>query len=496
MHSSEKILINVFIFFLFMMGALSLLNLNVPLSLPSEGDAIDYRAILSREGIFWNFREDTYNSALPQLWDALRALFTKVSSLATRLPNILLFFVFTHILFRYVKERLDFSRPWAVMATWLCLLVPVVYRQTSLVMSDLPGCVGLVWAAWAMLDEKSWTWQRALRVGLALQLALSTHWSYWGMVAALLLLSVFFHYKIWLKQPRFFAIILLTAFVPYPLWLLWRNFHISENPFFPILASIFPSPYFSFMRAAEFARTFPPLVVTHDPLHFLLLPYYHFFKARFFDYSDGGFLLIAAPLLFGKLREHKVLQRFRVVIFAWAFVWFVSLQNGRFSGPFLILLVLYSVKRIEILWPKIAFKKPLVFAVSLYLMIFSYMAIGAQSFGIAYLKDREGWIDRNIPRPSLTHLLQKEGSGTVGIVDRSGDAAFLPQNIIYMPGGIYSNASLKDHLVCAWVEKFSINYLYAPTTFFDRQEDKESCLDNFKELGNERDWSVRKRKTH
>ncbi len=467
-----------------------ILTLSVPPFHPIEGDALDYRLSLSQESSIWKIRKDTYNTSLPHLWDSVRAPFVKLAARnlswggLTRLPNILAFLFFAIWAWRVASRSSyfgGFDENWRRLLWWQWLCLPPLYFQAATNSVDMPATVALIVASFEILASERFI-KRPWWAAIALQIAFGCHYWTWAVAAVLTLIGA---YKLLrARDLRHVMSFLVLVAVPYPAFILLRNGLSAGNPVLPLLSSVFQSPFLSSARVTELAQTYGLSGFGRTPFDLVMVPLRLIFKGYAFDYPTGGALLfsLTAFLVPGPHRSRRLL----VPAFGFFLLWWCTLQNTRFIGLALFWLTIVWVGVVRELWKTRPFRPFLATALAAYTLVWSVMAIGLQEFGARYLAkftDRESFLRETVPTYRDAEVIRKrfEGrDGPIGLVSRTGNAFYLGRPLVYFAGHPYSNFSLTDERLCAWVAEYRLVGLYGAPEVIEFLKEKGSCFANMK----------------
>lgn len=321
---------------------LALPSLLVPLGLPIEGDAVDYRVPLIR----WALRHHSYPNFswamvddYPALGELLMLpLFALFPSLARLVPLAAYFGL--GVAGGFIAVTLDRGRSglsraalfWAG-AAWTIAFRPVALQSNVLLVDNLASCFFLFSALYAVRGL-------AVAAGLAAAAALATRYNVWGSAAALPLLVCYFAPagKKAVAALHFCSIACLGA-LPFMV----RNFFLNGgHPFFPVDAPqlMVSSGLFDYGRG-------------RDLLSLLLFPfdllYTNTFVRGFFDYTVGKLFYlqafaVAASALRGRAKERLRCGWHAPSLALWSIalvhflIWFQSSQQLRFLVPSLMVL--------------------------------------------------------------------------------------------------------------------------------------------------------------
>lgn len=351
------------VFVLSVVFILAIPSFFVPIGLPPEGDAVDYRIPIMkwilRHGAYpnwpWSYVDD-----FPMLQELLMLPFYSVSPGLARVVSVsfhvlgalaaggVLAEVATSI--DSLKNKFRYST-WVLLgAAWVVGLRPFAI-QTNLFMTDNSATAFALGSLWLLLAG------RTKLAGASMGLAMASKYFIWPFVVQFLIANAWLNRRSgWLKSSIVFGLCAL----PFVLPLMIRNFIVNEgNPFFPLFESVFHPN----------RENVEPWLDAYGRgkglLAFLLLPYdilvtNSFFK-NLFDYTIGKlyylqfFFLLVSLCMAGSLRARQALREFWrsertklvvLVAFIHLLLWFLSSQQMRFlslslalTNVFMLLLV-------------------------------------------------------------------------------------------------------------------------------------------------------------
>lgn len=414
---------------------LSLPAFLIPLGLPIEGDAVDYRIPIVR----WILRHGTYPNwnwtmvdDYPSLGELLMVPLYAVHPALTRLVPLLGYFLLggaggaiAVLLSRSKSSRLTL---FLVGCAWTLALRPVALQSNALMNDNLAA--GFLLAALVC----------ALRVkpalaGMLCACALATRYSTWGSAAFLLVVT-------WASAPAGRRLPALATFASisslgaFPFMI--RNFLVNQgHPFFPVDAP-------DVMRnwgVDQYGRG-------SDIVSFLLLPfdilYTNTFVNGFFDYTLGkliyvqllAFLAAGCWYLFKPGSKGEVLpdRRTSFLIAGFALVhtvvWFSSSQQLRFLVPALVITnmaVLVQITR----WAGIR-----ALAFPTLLAVLSITSVQGDSIRIVTGKMESPFIV-NAREAGECFLRAGVGNDPVGYLNRDGMLGFFDKDFVFLPTHSY-----------------------------------------------------------
>ncbi len=326
---------------------LALPSLWIPLGLPPEGDAVDYRIPLVRwilrHGEFpnwpWSMVDD-----YPSLGELLMVPLYGIHPSLARFVPILGYLGFAAALgavgAALGRGQLKARTLFLVGAAWALCLRPAAIQSNLLMVDTLAS--GFLVASLAAIF-----WERALWAGFFAACAMATRYTTWGS-AAFLPILLFILSTPALRWRRVFQFCLVAALGALPFMV--RNFLLNDgHPFFPVDAPEIFGP----MGVNGYGRG-------NDWVSLLRLPfdilYTNTVVKGFYDYTVGKFFYLQLIVWAGVLLwTRKVRAPRRLEWLALAFVlvhtliWFYSGQQMRFLVPALAVLHLFF------LWPLVRF---------------------------------------------------------------------------------------------------------------------------------------------
>ena len=401
---------------------LALPALLVPLGLPIEGDAVDYRVPLIR----WMLRHGQYPNFpwtmvddYPMLGELLMLPFYALHPALARLVPLAGYFGLGAAGGALAADldggRSGFSRRTLFLAglAWTCALRPVTL-QANLLMA--------AWILWALVFSLR---GRALPAGLCTAAALATRYNAWGVAGILPFLLWYFSKT--LRTRNFLLGGALAALGALPF--MARNYLLNGgHPFFPVGVP-------ELMRdVGEYGRG-------KDLYSFVLLPfdllYTNSFVRGFFDYTFGKlfYVQLALVALFcakGRKSGHTGVIWFASALFAvlGLVVWFESSQQLRFLDPVLVIVNMMMLVALSRRAPAG------VSASVIFLGIFSFLSVQRNAIGIAFGKESSEFVEKGRIAQACV-ATAGVGEAAVGVVHRDGSLGFLNQDFIFLPGHPY-----------------------------------------------------------
>jgi hypothetical protein len=407
----------------------------IPLGLPIEGDAVDYRIPIVR----WILRHQTFPNwswtmvddypALGEL--AMVPLYAIHPSLARLVP--LCGYLLLGCAGGAIAVSLDRGRNSALMIfsagmAWTLALRPIALQSNALMNDNLAA--GFLLASLALALRA-----RPALAGVLAACALATRYSVWGTMA-------FLPVVIWssaapgkrVRSVLFFAF--LSAFGALPFMI--RNFLVNHGrPFFPVDAP-------EVMRnwgVDQYGRG-------SDIQSFLLLPfdllYTNTFVKGFFDYTLGkliyvqllAFLAAGGWYLVRKRAQGKTApgRNFGWLLAGFVLVhtvvWFTSSQQLRFLVPALVVANMAMLVRVAV-WGG-----PKALALPTLLGVLSITSVHGDSIRIITGKMESTFV---VNAREATECFSRAGVGNdpVGYLNRDGMLGFFDKDFVYLPTHSY-----------------------------------------------------------
>jgi hypothetical protein len=403
----------------------------IPLGLPTEGDAADYRVPLLQ----WMLRHRAYPNLpwtmvddYPMLGELLMLpLYAIAAPLARLVP--LAGFLALGAAGGALTADLDGGRAGLPRRTvflagfaWVIALRPLALQTTILLVDDLAAA----WLLWSLVYALR---ARAVPAGAFLAAALATRYTFWGVAPLIPLLCALRSGR---KLRSFTVAAALGAAGALPFVV--RNLAVNHgHPLFPVDA---PETWGA-LGVGGFGRG-------RDLLSFLLLPfdllYTNTFTRGLFDYTLGKpvfvHLGIAAAALLARAKGPAVpadtRARWLTAAFALAvtLVWFRASQQLRFLAPVLAIatvgLVVFSLR-----------KAPRWFvALGALAGVFTAWSVEKDAIAIALGKKEN---EMAVQARAQAECLAKAGArqDVVGVPHRDGTLGFLDRDFVYLPGNPY-----------------------------------------------------------
>lgn len=438
------------------------------LGLPPEGDAVDYRLPLvkwvatHRTWPSWPWTMvDDYPPLGELLITGLYILHRNLMRLVPVLAYVGVGYVSGKILVEWITPPAWLSKKTlsAIAFAWILGLRPMAL-QSNLLMVDNLSTFFLLAALLFILKEK------ILWAGVFTGLALLTRYSAWPAAPALALAALLMGQTL---KKRINNVLLLTAVSTVLVSpLLWRNWVLNHNPFFPIFneyinGTVVDASYFLYGRG-------------RDLLSLLMLPYdilyTNTYVQGFFDYTVGKlfYIQLAAFLFFcfwPRFRIQLPSTKKSQAIFAYGMIhtltWFAGSQQMRFWVPVLVLL---NLGMLALLLKRSNFK---IIAPLIALTMFSIMSIQKDSVLIALGKKES--IFSVAANKAVSCLSQIPLEEKVGYLWRDGTLGFVDHDFIfYLPHPYATNRSSPNYA--------EVNYLYTlePKAGFAPWPEEKPCL--------------------
>lgn len=338
-------------FLLVLILLLNLPSLGIWLGLPPEGDAVDYRIpmvkwmVEHREIPNWSW---AVVDDFPALGEMILAILYWIHPNLMRLLPILAYFgigylgakILLYSLSSEITKTVSAKTIILIGIVWILGLRPMAI-QSNLLMLDNLASFFILGSLWNILNK------RIILAGIFCALSLSTRYFAWpiafALFCALWVLLKSQNEKRLFRQLILFTLISAMGAIPFMV----RNTILNDNPFFPLLYSIFngPSSNMAFHDAyLNYGRG-------KDLLSFALLPfdflYTNSFVRGFYDYTLGKlfyaqiFLVILALILARKkfhFAENKKLLPLIVFFLVHLVLWFLGAQQMRFLVPGLVVI--------------------------------------------------------------------------------------------------------------------------------------------------------------
>jgi hypothetical protein len=411
----------------------------VPLGLPPEGDAVDYRIPL----IKWILRHGqlpnwpwTMVDDYPLLGELLMVPLYWVKPGLARLVPIAGYLGLGAVGGSLVakwgdKSGIRISTLFLLGCAWTLALRPVAIQSNLLMMDDLAAAFLL--GSFALVLRRKFAWAGALAA-----CALSTRYTTWGTAAFL----PFFCFwlspkKLRMRNFLLFSLIASVGALPFMV----RNFLVnSGNPFFPIGS-----------RAAMASVAADNYGRGHDLLSFLLLPwdilYTNTFVEGFFDYTVGKLFYVQGLAVVLALAWRKIGPlKFRIpkgplgasLLFSFIHlvIWFLTGQQMRFLVPSLViwnLCFLYILLEARLI--------PLAAVITI-LGIFSAASVQKDSILLALGKQNSIFEPARAAAAACFDRVGVE-QGPVGFVKRQGILGYFDFDFVFLPGHPYGFATDK-----------------------------------------------------
>lgn len=423
----------------------------IPLGLPAEGDAVDYRIPL----IKWILKNHQYPNwpwsavdDFPMLGEFLMLPFYALSPGLARLVPMMAYLgsaVFGALIVRDVfsglNNRIAARVVFISVVAWILGLRPLALQANLLMTDNVASCFCLGGLYFILIG-------RVGMAGIFTALALSTRYMIWGPCAGLGLAFIYFN----LKKPNFYKNLFIFAGISIlgALPFMVRNYCVNGgNPFFPLFLKFFNQTHLGYEYGFNWHGR------GKDLISFLLLPYdflyTNTFKNGFYDYTLGKlFYIQLLALIFSfafKFKEaisllRKIFQmrETRAIIIFFAFhllTWFTGSQQMRFFIPNLVIV---NIAMFYFVWKLLPH---LVVAPLLILSVLSVVSIQGDSYRILKTK--------NLPvyEPKLSNakacLSQIPVTETVGHASR-GILGFFDHDFIFVPDHPYSLLIPKDKM--------------------------------------------------
>jgi len=398
----------------------------IPLGLPAEGDAVDYRIPL----VQWILRHAAYPNwpwtivdDFPSLGELLMVPLYSVSPSLTRLVPILGYAGLAAAgggLGAIAGKNcgLRARTLFLVGMAWILCLRPVTIQSNLLMVDNFAYCF-LLGSLWLLLKEKS------AAAGLLAGLSMAVRYTTWA-TAALLPVLLFLQLSKERRARAFWLFCLMAALGPLPFMV--RNFLVNDGYiFFPIGKS---GDWYSPINAYGRGK---------DVLSFLLLPfdllYTNSFVRSMFDYTLGKLFFI--QLFFVAWVSRKgfrfSLPRGPAAVLAFfaayhLLVWFFSGQQMRFLIPSLVIANIGMMIFLA--------RAPVLLALVTLAGLFSVLSVQKDSILIAL--GRKGTIFEGATR-NAQDCLQRSGvgAGLVGFEIRDGVLGYLDIDFQYVSGHPY-----------------------------------------------------------
>jgi hypothetical protein len=404
-------------------------SLFIPLGLPPEGDAVDYRIPI----IKWMLRNGSYPNwpwsvvdDYPMLGELLMLPMHWVSPSFVRLISIFAYigaaFFAAKIVEIFRKQGPVQSLEKSSALFWLSFAWFLSFRtlliQSNLIMVDnLAACFVVGSVYFILLD-------RFRMAGLFCGLALASRYSAIPMIFPICLwMGIrFLQYRNWKELLSFSALVLLP-FLPFAL----RNYILNGNPFFPL-----------FSKEANLWVANP---LPTDLISFFKLPFYLFFfnefKNNIFDYTLGKVFFIH----FGSaLVALGILVKKRSFLFSnwnrqWSFVAFFLISSTAtwyFSAQHLRLFIHTLLLSYAVLffWAEKCFSPKIIGTLAL-IGIFSIASVQKDSVLMA-LGKRDSIFEYGRKKAEECYIPQLKAGDVVGHTSRDGVLGFFDYNFEYM----------------------------------------------------------------
>jgi hypothetical protein len=417
---------------------LTLPSFMIPLGMPPEGDAIDYRVPLMR----WILRHQTFPvwdwtmiDDYPMFAEFLMLPFYALDPALARLVPIVSYAglgacagAFTVWLCGN-QTKISSRTLFFLGAAWALTLRPLAI-QSNLLMIDNAASFFLLASLYLILK------QRILLAGVLAAFAAGTRYTVWP---SLIILAIFLivlskgkkSFKFIFKEFLLFCLLGLAGALPFML----RNYYVNDgNPFFPIGSdSVWSSVVAHYGRGSDFFSLF---LFPYDLL------YTNSYVNGFYDYTIGKLFLIQIFATFIVLVSAKMqVNLFRrnefIILFTFSFlhflIWFYSSQQLRFLVPSL---VIWALIMLAFLLYRNAY---IILACVTFLGVFSTLSIQKDSILIA-LKVREfpAQAYKSEADRCFSSVENELGDNAVGYIHRDGIIGFFDRDFIFVKGSPFA----------------------------------------------------------
>lgn len=419
---------------------LALPSFMVPLGLPIEGDAVDYRIPIVR----WMIRHGTYPNwswtmvdDYPMLGELLMAPLYFISPSLARLVPLFSYLglgLASGAIAVSLNKDLSGLNPRMIFLSgfaWALALRPAALQSNALMTDNLAAAFQLGAIAFAVRARPSWA-------GFFAACALATRYSVWGsslFVAVIVVCCA-------ARNERFRSVVLFGSIaVLGALPFMIRNYLVNGgHPFFPVDAPLIMNSW----GVDQYGRG-------TDLSSFLLLPfdllYTNTFVKGFFDYTLGKLIYVQVAAVAvaviihvaGKHgfalkspRSRKTVLMLSGFLLAHTVVWFFSSQQLRFLLPALLvgnmmMLVFVSI-RLDSRW----------LAVVTLFGVFSMISVQGDSIRMAFGKTKSPFEDSYQSAAKCFERAGLNRGEEIGLTHRNGVLGFFDIDFVYLPGHPYS----------------------------------------------------------